>query len=271
MSSLPSISDLVDLRGVDYRNLELIVKRAVEYVETIKSGEREVIGLGFKRIPSHEPGAVTISLTRSGKGRETNRYLPPETYRDQLTIACFLFAVAKLSGVGNKANILCSDSRGRGDTENSISTKHPKSKLQERLTGILENVELVDGYKKTTLQDLPDGLTDTQRQLVRRATSGKVLATALSEVMRSSGRDQIGVYLEWERMKLMDSLDQSLVPTSIEFRDFSIHEVVSLIESGEMVRLKDLEIESWKNELFKTRRILEELRNRGLWRRILNR
>ena len=233
MSSLLTL-DLVDLRGVDYRNLELIVKRAVEYVETIKSGEREVIGLGFKRIPSHEPGAVTISLTRSGKGgRPTGTChlnLQGPTHHRLLSFCCRQIIRSR-----QQRNILCSDPRGRGTQRIRFlqSTQSPNSK---RGAGILENVELVDGYKKTTLQDLPDGLTDTQRQLVRRATSGKVLATALSEVMRSSGRDQIGVYLEWERMKLMDSLDQSLVPTSIEFRDFSIHEVVSLIESGEMVR-----------------------------------
>ena len=85
---------------------------------------------------------------------------------------------------------------------------------------------------------MPDGLTDIQRQLVRRATSGKVLATALSEIMRSSGEDQIGVYHGMGEDEIDGFLDQSLVPTSIEFREFSIHEVVGLIESGEMVRLR---------------------------------
>ena len=41
---------------MDYRNLELIVKRAVEYVETIKSEDLEVIGLGFKEYHPMRPG-----------------------------------------------------------------------------------------------------------------------------------------------------------------------------------------------------------------------
>lgn len=271
MSSLLDIRNLVDLSGVDYRNIELIVKKAIEYVEINRSEGLEVIGLGFSKLPSSEPGSITLSLRREGKGREVNRYSPPNTYREQLTIACFLFAVAKYSNIGNKANILCFDSRSRGDTENSISTKHPKSKLQEKLTSLLEDPDLVGEYRKMTVKDLPDELTAVQRQLINRATSGNVSASSLSEIRKSFDCDEIEIYIEWKKMELVEVLDQSLVPTSIKFRSFSIHEVVDLIESNEMIQLKDLEIESWKKELFSAQRELAEFRNRSLWKRILNR
>ena len=271
MSSLRDIRNLVDLSGVDFRNIELIVKKAIEYVEINRSEGLEVIGLGFSKLPSSEPGAITLSLRREGKGREINRYRPPNTYRKQLTIACFLFAVAKYSNIGNKANIICFDSSSKGATESSISTKHPKSKLQEKLTSLLEDHDLVGEYREMAVKDLPDELTAVQRQLINRATSGNVSASSLSEIRKSSGFDEIEIYIEWKKMELVEGLDRSLVPTSIKFRSFSIHEVVDLIESNEMIQLKDLEIESWKKELFSAQRELAEIRNRSLWKRILNR
>ena len=71
-------------------------------------------------------------------------------------------------------------------------------------------------------------------------------------------------------MELIDGLDKSLVPSSIKFRKFSIHEVVDFIESEKMIRLKDTEIEYWKNKLFSTQRELDEIRKRSLWQRIRN-
>jgi len=271
MASPGDIRNLVDLSGVTYRNLELIVKMAVEYVEINRAEGLEVIGLRFERKPSSEPKAITLSLRRDGKGRESRQYLPPRTYREQLTLACFLFAVARYSDIGIKAHILCSDSRSRGDLGRSISTKHPKSKLQENLTSLLEDTNRIGGYRKMTAKDLPDELTSVQRQLIRRATSGRVSASSLSEIRKSTGKDDLDIFIELKSMEFVETLDQSLVPTDIEFRRFTIHEVADLIESNDMIQLKNMEIGSLENELFSTRKELHKVRNRSLWKRILNR
>jgi len=270
MSSLRDIRNLVDLSGVDSRNIELIVKKAIEYVEIIRSEGLEVIGISFIKIPSSEPGAITLILSREGKGKEKRRYSPPHSYKQQLTIACFLFAIAKYSNIGNKAHILCSNSRNRGDIQNSISTKHPKSKLQENLTQFLEDSNLVGKYREMTAKNLPEELSAVQRQLIKRTTSGSISASSLSEIRKSFDCNEIKIFMEWKKMELIDGLDKSLVPSSIKFRKFSIHEVVDLIESEKMIRLKDSEIEYWKNKLFSTQRELDEIRKRSLWQRIRN-
>ena len=155
--------------------------------------------------------------------------------------------------------------------EHSISTKHPKSKLQENLTSLLEDTNLIGKYGKMIAKDLPDELTSVKRQLIRRAASGRVSASSLSEIRKSTGKDDLEIFIEWKSMEFVETLDQSLVPSSIAFRKFAIHEVVDLIESNDMIQLKNMEIGSLENDLFSTRKELHGVRNRSLWKRILNR
>ena len=136
---LSPISTLVDLSTIHYNNLNLIVKKAVKYVERMKTAKREINGLSYSSIPENKSTRVRISLKSSGDGKFSDEYKPPETYQQQLTLACFLLAVSRLANLGSRVHILCTNASGRGDTQMSISTKHPKSKLQEKLRKILND------------------------------------------------------------------------------------------------------------------------------------
>ena len=62
------ISNLVDLSTIHYNNLNLIAKKAVEYVERMKTANCEINGLSYSSIPANTKTRVRISLKSSVSG-----------------------------------------------------------------------------------------------------------------------------------------------------------------------------------------------------------
>ena len=264
------IEELVDLSVIHYRNTQLVIKKAIEYVENNRSLGVDIVGIGFELHPGSRPSQITIKSKRNQKHSDTKRYSPPETWDKQLTLACFLYAIAKYIHLGNRAHILCTNSRSRGDTEFSISTKHKKSKLQDKLDDMLSSEELIEGLRNEAQREqiLPDELSSIQRELVILSVEGEVSQSILETIRKSHETDYITVYNEWMSMSYIKEMPSTAIPHKVVFPTFSIDRVVELLESEGLAPSLRKEIEFLKEE---SKREIARLKNRTLFQRILNR
>lgn len=268
---MAAIENLFDLSMMSCQNAPLVIKKAIEWVEIKRSLGMEPIGLHFESIPDHRPSKIQITL--KGKERVQEEYSPPESYGDQLTLACWLYSVRGYSSLDNRANIFCTNSRSRGDLQNSISTKHPKSKLQGEYDAILSNQDLIEEYKSEVISErqLPEEFTLVQRELVERSVEGRVLKGNVEAIKKSQDLDDIELYNEWKAMELISGIDSSIIPTEVGFKSFSIHQVIELLESEGVAPLLKREIKVLEEEKTHLRKEIRQMRNRSLWERIFNR
>ena len=262
-----NINHILDLSVVKHSNLRLIVKKAVEFVEEHKRMGNEINGLNFWVVPKKSPGKISISMKINEKGGDKLIYSPPKTWDKQLTVACFLYSMAKYANLGNRATILCTNSRSRGDLQQSISTKHIKSKLQKKLNALLTDQGFIDELVPKT-SELPKDLSPIQRDLILMSVNNVVGQSILFSIMKAHESNDIQIYKEWEAMKHIKALDESLVPIEIHFKSFSIHEVMELLKiEAPALREKADDLEEL---LYSSQMELKRLRGRSLWQRILN-
>ena len=268
---MAAIESLVDLSKMSSRNPHLVVKKAIEWVENNRNLGIEPLGLAWERLPTH--GASTVHITTKGRERVQKGYDSPESWEAQLTLACWLYSIRGYVSLGNRAHILCTKSRSRGDIENSISTKHPKSKLQAKYDAILSDQNLMEDYRNEimTERDIPEGLTPVQNELVVRSVNGMVSKSGVVEIKKSQGIDDVDLYNEWETMKLIPSINLSIIPTEVGFQAFSIHQLVEMLRGEGLAPALQKEIEALKEENSNQSKEIDRMRNRGLWNRILNR
>ena len=275
--ALSPISTLVDLSIIHHSNLNLIVKNAVQYIDRMKTADREINGLSFEYHPNKTGGAVTITLKSSKDGKFSDRYESPETYHQKLTLACFLLAVSKLTNLETRAHILCTNASGRGDTQMSISTKHPKSKLQEQLNGILDDEDFIESMKSQINISLPDTLSDIQTDLIKLSTSGNISKRDINRIKSNYSVEDLDIYLELEDLRRNEDIVESYIP-HINFRKFSIDEVVEILKSNKIAIAlqkeidlisKELEELSVEKTLFEKE--ITRMGKRNLWQRIFNR
>ena len=106
------ISDLADFSSMSYNNLNIVVKKAIEYVDRMKNADREIKGLSYSSVPGKQASRVRISLKSTKEDKFLDEYDSPETYPQKLTLACFLFAVSSLCGLDKRAVILCTNATG---------------------------------------------------------------------------------------------------------------------------------------------------------------
>ena len=265
-----SIDELVDLSIIHYRNPLLVIKKAIEYVENSRNLGVEIVGLSFEVLPTHGAKQITIKSKRDRKDGGSKRYSPPDTWDRQLTLACYLYAIAKYTSLGNRAHILCTNARSRGDTENSISTKHKKSKLQDKFDDILYDEELLEGLRTEAQREqrVPEELSPIQRELVVRSVGGEVSQSNLATIRKSHETDDITIYNEWKSMSYIKGMTSTTIPHKVEFPTFSINRVVKILESEGLAPSLRKEIEYLKEE---SKREITRLKNRTLLQRILNR
>ncbi len=264
------IEELVDLSVMHYRNPPMVIKKAIEYVENSRNLGMEFVGIMFEVHPDSRPSQITIKSKRNQKDSDSKRYSPPETWDRQLTLACYLYAIAKYVSLGNRAHILCTKSRSRGDTEFSISTKHKKSKLQDKFDDLLSDEELLEGLRTEAQREqrLPEELSSIQRELVVRSVEGEVSQSILETIRKSHETDYITVFNEWKSMSFIKEMPSSAIPHKVVFPTFSIDLVVELLESEGLAPSLRKEIEFLKEE---SEREIARLKNRTLLQRILNR
>jgi len=229
---------------------------------------KEINGLNFWVVPQKSPGKISISMNINDKSGDKLVCSPPKTWDQQLTVACFLYSVAKYANLGNRANILCTNSRSRGDLEQSISTKHIKSKLQKTLNDILDDQDFIDGLVPKTSDELPKDLSPIQRDLILMSVNNTVGQSDLFTIKKTHGSNDIQIYKEWEAMKHIEALDESLVPLKIHFKSFSITEVMELLKD-EVPALRE-KADDLEELLYSSQMKLKHLRGRSLWQRILN-
>ena len=268
---MANLEGLVDLSKMHWRNKPLVVKKAIEWVENNRSLGKKPLGLSWERLPDKRPGKVNITIDSGG--REQTVYEPPESWDSQLTLACWLYAIRGYVPLDKRAYIFCTNSRSRGDLENSISTKHCKSKLQEGYNEILSDQDLIDDYKNevTTQRDLPEGLTPVQRELVQRSVNGEIPRSVVGSITKSHDIGDLDLFNEWETMRLIPDLLESSIPTKIDFRSYPIQEVVKMLESEGLAPSLRQEIDVLEQENGELRGELARMSNRSLWERIFNR
>ena len=157
--------------------------------------------------------------------------------------------------------------------QNSISTKHPKSKLQGEYDAILSNQDLIEEYKREVISEsrLPEEFTPVQRELVERSAEGMVSKGNVEAIKKSQDLDDIELYNEWKAMGLISGIDSSIIPTEVGFKRFSIHQVIELLESEGVAPLLKEEIKVLEEEKSHLRKEIRQMRNRSLWERIFNR
>jgi len=271
------ISTLIDISTINYNNLNLIVKKAVEYVERMKSADREINGLTFTSLPNKPASRVKIHLKYGTDGKFLDEYNSPETFSQKLTLACFLFSVSSLSNLGNRAHILCTNASGRGDLQMSISTKHCKSKLQERLIGILKDKDSIDEIIVESQIDLPEKLSPIQKDLINQSTSGKISKRDVNRIKTNHSIDEIELFLELEELKKNNVVSKSQIPI-ISFNKFNIEEVIEKLRENKITEKlqKDVEVLSEKleekiNEKILLGKEIERMSKRNLLQRIFNR
>jgi len=271
------ISTLVDLSTIHYNNLNLIVKKAVEYVGRMKTAKREINGVSYSRQPNQSTKAVRISLKSSSDGKFVDEYELPETYHQQLTLACFLFSVSSLTNLGTRGRVFCTNASGRGDTQMSISTKHCKSKLQERLISILNDKDFIDNIRDETNIGLPDVLSDIQKDLIKQSSSGEISKRDINRIKTNHSVDDLEIFLELEALKKSEVIIKSQIP-NIDFRSFSIDEVAEYLRSNRITITLQKEVDSLSeqldiltNEKSRLEKEIDRKNKLNLWQRIFNR
>jgi hypothetical protein len=271
------ISTLVDISTINYNNPNLIVKKAIEYVERMKAADREINGLSFTSLPNKPAKVIRISLKSSNDSKFSDEYKSPETFSQQLTLACFLFSVASLTNLGNRAHILCTNASGRGDLQMSISTKHCKSKLQERLIDILKNKDVIDKITVETQFDLPEKLSPIQKDLINQSISGLISKRDVQRIKTNHSIDEIDIFLELEELKKNDEVAKSQIPI-ITFEKFNIEEVMEKLRENKVTEKlqQDVNILSEKikdtiNEKTLLEKEIERMNKRNVLQRIFNR
>ena len=272
-----NIKGILDLSVVKHNNLKLVVKKAVEFVEVQKNSGNGISGINFRVLPEKSPGKVIISLNKKGESGDKLVYSPPRTWKQQLTVACFVYSIGKYADLGNRANVLCTNSRSRGDLQDSISTKHAKSRLQKKLNALLDDAEFIGTLIPRDLQELPDGITPKQKELIRATVDNKVNRSSLMSIIKNHGTDTIQVYNEWKSMDFVENLDQGLIPLDVDFPSMPVHEVIEMLNSDGIVPSLRKEIKYLEEQLFSSQREgeeltvrIEELLSRNLWQRIMN-
>jgi hypothetical protein len=271
------ISTLVDISTINYNNLNLIVKKAIEYEARMRSADREINGLSFISLPTKHASRIRISLKSSNDGKFSDEYEAPNTYPQQLTLACFLFSVSSLANLGNRAHILCTNASGRGDYQMSISTKHCKSELQKQLVVILKDKDFINEIIAETQIDLPENLSPIQRDLIIQSTSGKISKRDVKRIKTNHSIDEIELFLELEELEGNDGVSKSQIPI-IDFDNFDIEEVIKKLR-GNIIAEKlqrDVKLLSGKLEESVIREThlenkIERLKKRNLLQRIFNR
>ena len=268
---MANLEGLVDLSKMHWRNKPLVVKKAIEWVENNRSLGKNPLGLSWERLPDKRPSKVNITINSGG--REKTVYEPPESWDSQLTLACWLYAIRGYVPLDKRAHIFCTNSRGRGNYENSISTKHCKSKLQEEYNDILSNQDLLDDYKNEVMsqRDLPEGLTPVQRELAQRSVNGEVPRSVVVSITKSHDIDDLDLFNEWKTMRLIPDLRESSIPINIDFQSYSIQEVVKMLESEGLAPSLRQEIDALEQENIELAQELDRMSNRSLWERIINR
>ena len=271
------ISTLVDLSTIHYNNLNLIVKKAVEYVGRMKTAKREINGVSYSRQPNQSTKAVRISLKSSSDGKFVDEYELPETYHQQLTLACFLFSVSSLTNLGTRGRVFCTNASGRGDTQMSISTKHCKSKLQEQLTSILNDKDFIDNIRDNSNLDLPENLSNIQKDLIKQSTSGEIGRRDINRIKKKHSVDEMGIFLELEALRKSEGVIKSQIP-NIVFRSFNIDEVAENLRSNRITISLQKEVDSLSEQLVvlyheksRLEKEIDSKNKRNLWQRIFNR
>ena len=157
--------------------------------------------------------------------------------------------------------------------QNSISTKHPKSKLQGEYDAILSNQDLIEEYRREVISEsqLPEEFTPVQKELVERSAEGMVSKRNVEAIKKSQDLDDIELYNEWKAMELISGIDSSIIPTEVGFKSFLIHQVIELLESEGVAPLLKEEIKVLEEENSHLRKEIRQMRNRSLWERIFNR
>jgi len=272
------ISTLIDISTINHNNLNLIVKKAIQYVERMKSSNRVINGLSFTILPNKTSAIARISLkSSSGNSKFSDDYESPETFPQQLTLACFLFSVAHLTNLGNRAHILCTNSSGRGDTQMSISTKHCKSKLQKKLIEILTNKDYIEDIIIENELKLPENISLIQKDLITQSTSGKISKRDVKRIKTNHSIDEIELYLELENLKENSDVAKSQIPM-ITFKIFNIEEVMNKLRTNKVAEVlqenvdllsKRLEGEIIEKTLLEIE--LKKINKRNLLQRIFNR
>jgi len=269
MRSSP-ISKLVDLSIVSHNNPRLIAKKAVEYVDRMKAADREISGLSYRSLPTDKrPSSVKIKLKSSTDNKFVDEYKSPETYNNKLTLACFLLSVSMLTNLGNRAHILCTNASGRGDTQMSISTKHPKSKLQEKLVAILNDQDYIAGIRNEINIDLPADFSEIQKDLINQAISGTIGQREINRIKTNHSVDDFGIYFELENLRKYDTKIDFPIP-HIDFRSFRIEEVVENLRHNPVTIKLQGEVDSLVQELDILKKEIDRIKSRNLLQRILN-
>ena len=268
------LSDLLDISNLSYNNLNLIVKKSAEYVQKMNDAGRKISGVSYNCLPDKQPSKIRIIVKSSQDGKFTDEYASPKTFSQQLTVACFLFSVSTLANLGNSAFILCTNASGRGDLQMSISTKHCKSKLQERLIKILN--DFVDEIKAENKIVLPENITDVQRDLMLQSTSGEISRRDVNMIMKNHGIDEVELYLELKDLKKNVEIEKSKVPT-IKFSTFKIDDVIEKLRQNKITKKleKDIAILTKKHDGLSEQKIklekeVDRMNKRNLWQRIFN-
>jgi hypothetical protein len=271
------ISTLVDISTINYNNLNLIVKKAIEYVARMRSADREINGLSFISLPTKHASRIRISLKSSNDSKFSDEYDAPKTYSQQLTLACFLFSVSSLVNLGNRAHILCTNASGRGDLQMSISTKHCKSKLQERLVDILKDKDSINEIIVATQIDLPEKLSHVQRDLINQSTSGEISKIDVKRIKTNHSIDEIELFLELEELEKNAAVSKSQIPI-INFDSFGIEEVIEKLRENIIAEQLQRDVillsEKLEESVIRENHLeseIERLKKRNFLQRIFNR
>ena len=143
--------------------------------------------------------------------------------------------------------------------EDSISTKHAKSRLQKKLNALLDDKEFIDTLISEDSQELPEGITPIQRDLIVATVDSLVSRSSLFSIIKNRETEAIQVYNEWKSMEFVENLDQSLVPLNIDFPSILIHEVIEMLNSDGVAPSLRKEIEFLEKLFYSSQKEIEEL------------
>ena len=270
------ISDLLDLSSMSFNNLNLVVKKAIEYVDKMKNSDREIKGLSYTSLPKKRATKIRISLKSSSKdGKFLDEYDSPETYSQKLTLACFLYSVSSLCNLGNRANILCTNATGRGDLQMSISTKHCKSKLQTDLNKLLGDEYFIAEMRGNN-QTVPGNLTPIQKDLIKQSTSGKISKVDVKRIKTNHSVNDIELFLELEDLSMNKDVLQSQIPI-IDFGQFTMAQLIEILKENKIVQKLQTDLENLSLQLKEKteennllQKEIVRIGNRNLFQRIFN-
>ena len=264
------------------KNLEQVIKDAFIILHDLNKEECEFNGTsGTYHIKKGWMKNPKISITHPTDGRININIDRPSSPVASKYLVAVLYSIAYLKKKIQSAELFYEDKQG---PKQSIASRHgpEKSDYMKGMISKMNDESFLIELKGVVEKPLPENLTEVHRSLLDAVKQGIVSQTEVENILKIHGIKATELMREYERLKVILGQDQR-VPDEVIVPELcllsheeKVQDIVDVHDrkirylEADIARMND-EIESLNSKLSLETLEKEQLQNRGLLARILNR